>query len=547
MDYKKLASILFNDSVKDISYYEEKYPKRNLPEGAFVLRMAPSPTGMFHVGNLYTAFLNRQFVNQSSGIFYVRIEDTDQKREVEGAREVIFNGFENFGITIDESMKHGGEYGPYIQSERKEIYESYVKSLIERGLAYPCFCSEEEIDEIRKNQESAKKRIGYYGHFARCRGLSMEEIITNIENKKSYVIRLKSQGNFDNSHIFHDEIKGDVTYNENDLDIVILKSDGLPTYHFAHAVDDHLMRTTHITRGDEWLASLPIHLELFKLLNFETPKYAHIAPLTKNDNGSIRKLSKRKDPEFAVSFYHEKGIPNNALKLYFSTIGNSNFEQWYLENSDKSYEDFNFTFDKMTTGGTLFDIEKLTSISKIYFSKLKASDLYDDILKYSKTYDSEFAIILEKYKEYSIRILNIEREIDRPRKDIDSYSSIKPLINYMYDELFDTEYNELEKKEFYNFEILEDYINNYYNETDSKEEWFNKIKSLAEKHGFAIDNKLYKENPDAYKGNVSSVAEMIRVAVTGRIQTPDLYEILNILGIERIKARINYFKEYLNK
>ena len=547
MDNKKLVELLFDSSIKDISYYEEKYPARNLPEGAMVLRMGPSPTGMFHIGNLYMSFFNRQLANQTNGVFFVRIEDTDQKREVEGAKEVIFNGFENFGIKIDESSVHGGEYGPYIQSERKEIYKSYAKSLVEKGLAYPCFCSECELDEIRSSQEASKKRIGYYGKYARCRTLDINEIKANLENKKPYVIRLKSQGNFENKHTFHDEIKGDVTYNENDMDIVLLKSDELPTYHFAHAVDDHLMHTTHIMRDDTWLPSLPIHLELFELLNFKLPKYSHVAPLTKNDEGSVRKLSKRKDPEFAVDYYHKMGIPNEALKLYFSIIGNSNFEQWYLENSDKSYEDFEFSFEKMTTGGTLFDIEKLMSVSKIYFSKLKAIQLYDEALEYYRIYDKEFASLLEKYKEYSINVLNIERETERPRRDIAGYPDIKKEFSYMYDELFDTEYSELQKKDFYNYEILEDYINNYYDENDTKEDWFNKIKELADKHGFASDNKLYKENPTAYKGNVSSVAEILRVCVTGKIQTPDLYEILNLLGPERIKKRINYFKEYLNK
>lgn len=547
MDNEKLANLLFNKDIKDATYYFEKYQKRNIDEKSLVTRFAPSPTGFIHMGSLYTAFINDTFAHQTNGVFFLRIEDTDQKRKVENGIEGIIKDLNDYKFDINEGPNIGGNYGPYIQSERKDIYQSFAKSLVIKGLAYPCFCTEEILEEIRFSQERSKKRIGYYGKYARCRNLSYEEIEENIKNNVPYVIRLKSNGNFENKIVLNDLIKGKIEMPENDIDVIILKSDGIPTYHFAHAVDDYLMGTTTVIRGDEWVSSYPVHYDLFKTLEFKLPNYAHIALLTKKDEetGNIRKLSKRHDPEASVSYYTKKGIPNYVVKLYLATILNPDFEPWYALNYDKSYKEFVFDFSKMSIGGSLYDLNKLMSISKIYFSHLKANDLYEETLKYNEIYDKEFYELLSKYKDYTINILNIEREIERPRKDIDSYSSVKNIICYMYDELFDKKYIGLEKKDFYNYELLKDYMDNYYNENDSKEDWFNKIKELASNHGFAKETKDYKQNPELYKGSVGDVCELIRVAVTGRTQTPDLYEILKLLGNERIKERFAYFKEIL--
>lgn len=543
MTDKELAELLFPD-VKDISYYEEKYGKRNLQEGAIVTRCAPSPTGFVHMGSLYQGFIAKQMARQTNGVLYLRIEDTDQKREVENGVEAIVKDFKEYGITFDEGYGFSGSYGPYLQSERGDIYKSYVKYLVEKGYAYPCFCEAEEIDENRKIQEDTKERIGYYGRWATCRSLTKEEIKTKVENGEHFIMRLKSQGDFNRKHLYHDAIKGDLEYPENDLDHVILKSDGLPTYHFAHAVDDHLMHTTHVIRGDEWVSSLPVHLELFHLLGFTPPQYAHIAPLTKKDEetGNIRKLSKRKDPELAVSYYHEAGVPVGAVNLFLATIANSNFEEWSLNHPDQSYEDFTFQFDKMPIGGTLFDLAKLESVSKIYFSKLKAEDVYIETLAYAKEYDKEFATILEKYKEETIALLNIEREIERPRKDIGAYPDVKKEFWYMYDELFeqiDHPYQEITKE--YNKNDLIEYFETTYQVEDSQEEWFNKIKEFASNHGYAVNRKDYKANPEKYKGQVSDFCEMMRVMATTKTVSPNLYDILQLLGRKRLEKRLHLF------
>ena len=548
MDYEKLADLLFEKDLKSTEYYEKLYSRRNLKEGAIVTRCAPSPTGRIHIGNLYSYFISEAFAHQSGGIFFLRVEDTDKKRAIENGVQSILDDLKEYNFKIDEGPEIGGDYGPYIQSERKDIYRSFAKSLVLKGLAYPCFCSEDVLEEIRFSQERSKKRIGYYGKYARCRNLTLEEIEEKLKNKEDFVIRLKSPGNFENKVILDDLIKGKIEMPENDLDVVILKSDGIPTYHFAHAVDDYLMGTTVVTRGDEWVSSYPIHDQLFKVLGFSLPKFAHIAPLTKKEGENvIRKLSKRKDNEAKISYYSEKGIPDVAVKLYLATIANPDFERWYTENPDKSYSDFKFEFDKMSVGGSLFDVIKLQSISKIYFSRLKAKDLYEEALKYFKKYNNEFASIMEKYDAYTINVLNIERETLRPRKDIDSYSSIYEIISYMYDELFDKEYKGVDIKEFYEIELLKDYITNYFDENDTKDEWFSKIKLLCDKHGFASDNKEFKASPERFKGNISNVCEVIRVMATGRVQSPDLYEILKLLGKKRINDRIGYFEKYLGE
>lgn len=544
MDYKKLAGLLFPDA-KDISYYLEKYPKREKKDGEEILRFAPSPTGFIHMGSLFAAFVPEIFSHQSNGKFILRIEDTDQKREIDNGIENIIRDLKNYKFIIDESPMNEGKYGPYIQTKRREIYLSFAKYLVSIGKAYPCFCSEESIQKMRETQQEKKDRIGYYGKYAKCRNLTYEEIEAKIKNGDKFVIRLKSEGDFNKKFIFNDLIKGKMEFPENDIDHVLLKSDGLPPYAFAHVVDDYLMDITTITRADEYVSSIPYHLQIWEAFGFPAPQYAHIAPLTKREGTTIRKLSKRKDPEAAVSYYSGMGIPVDAVRLYLATLLNSDFEMWYMQNPEKTISDFTFKFNKMSVGGSLFDLDKLINISKIYFSKKSANDIYEETLEYSKDYDRDFYNILLNNKEKVIAFLNIERNIPRPRKDISCYSDVKKETSYIFDELFN-EY-ETPKKEFYDSEILKEYFVNYYNKEDDKDTWFKKIKDLCPKFGFASETKEYKQNPEKYKGSVADVCEIIRVAITGRTMTPDLYEILKLFTKEQINERIKLFDEYLQK
>lgn len=549
MNYKELAELLFPNITTTVEEIEKKYPKRNLPEGAKVTRFAPSPTGFVHMGSLLSAFENYRFAHDSNGVFFLRIEDTDQERSVENGISGIVRDLANFGIVPDEGMlnenESKGNYGPYIQSMRKEIYQTYIKDLVSKGLAYPCFCSHEMLDETRTLQELNKERIGYYGSYARCRNLNMEEVKNHLAKGDKYVIRLKSPGDFNNKVVLHDEIRGDIEFPENDQDIVILKSnDSLPTYHFAHAVDDHLMHTTHVMRGEEWVSSYPVHEQLFKVLGFELPKYAHLGLVMKIDeDGTRRKLSKRKDPEASVSFYHEKGVPIEAVKIYLMTIANSNFEAWMDEHPNEDYRNFKLSFDKISVSGSLFDIEKLFNISKNYISKMTSEDLYNEALKWALEFDQELYDLMKKYDKYTKDIFSIERYQEKPRKDYSSYSDIKSHIWYMYDELFNptsyewqkiTDRDEITK-------IVTEYFDNYYDQNDDKETWFNKVKMLTEKLGYAANMKDYRKNPENYKGSVADISTVIRVMVTSRSMTPDLYEILKLLGPERIKKRLFKF------
>ena len=549
MTNKELADLLLPNVSSDIEQYETKYPERNLKDGAIVTRFAPSPTGFVHMGSLFTSFICRKVATDTEGVFYLRIEDTDQKRQVENGVKGIVDDLKNFQIEIDEGMlteeDEKGAYGTYTQSKRKEIYQTYVKYLIENGKAYPCFCSAEEIEDIRLIQEKKKQRIGYYGRFAKCRKLTSDEIKAKVEAGEPYIIRLKSMGDFDKKVKVNDLIKGELEFPENDIDVVIMKSDGLPTYHFAHLVDDHLMRTTHVIRGDEWVSSLPLHIQLFQTFGFKAPKYAHVSPIMKEENGSRRKLSKRKDPEAAVSYYHEKGIPVEAVKVYLMTLANSNFEQWYDCNKDKTLADFIFDFKKMSSSGGLFDIEKLMNISKNYISRLTALDVYEGTIRWAKEYDEEFAKILEENKDYAVAVFNIEREQKKPRKDYGCYSEIKSQTWYMFDELFDKEdkiyeFQTINDKEEIN-NILSSYINNYYSDSDTKEDWFNKMKDLAAEFGYAREVKEYKENPDNFKGHIGDISLVLRIALTTKSMTPDLYDIMLLLGKERISKRYSEF------
>lgn len=541
MNYKELAELLYPEVTTTIEDLEKMYPERNLPEGAEVCRFAPSPTGRMHMGNMYAAFIPEVFAHQSNGVFILRIEDTDEKRSIENGIEHIVNDLGEFNYIIDESPVTGGNYGPYKQRDRLNIYHTVAKYLVSIGRAYPCFCTEEELTEMRTHQEDIKDRIGYYGHYAKCRDLSMEEIKKHLENKDKWVLRLKSMGDFNKKVEFNDLIKGKLELPENDIDQVLIKSDGVPPYAFAHVCDDHYMRVTTVTRDDSYISSLTYHLEIWDACGFKAPKFAHLLPLNKKDGDKVRKISKRKDPEAAVAFYHERGIPVEAIKLYFATLVNSNFEEWFMANPDKTYKDFKFTFDKMSTSGSLYDLEKLINISKNYISRLKAEEVFNLVDAWSRTYDKEFNELINKYKDYTINVLNIEREVERPRKDIESFSAVKREIGYMYDELFFNEEKAFERKDFYSKELLEYYIDNVYDEADDKQTWFNKIKEMCPKFGFASETKEYKKNPENYKGSVAHACEVIRVSVTNRTMTPDLYEILKLLGKDRIKERISKF------
>ena len=545
MDYKDLANLIFPDA-KEISYYEEKYPERDLKEGAVVSRFAPSPTGFVHIGGLYQALVAKEMTKKTDGVFFLRVEDTDQKREVENGVTGIVNSLKDFDILPDEGMitetEEKGNYGPYKQSLRKDIYQAYAKYLLEQGKAYPCFCSAEEVEEIRKKQEAAKIRPGYYGVWAKCRNLTVEEAAEKIKNGENYIIRFKSPGREDRKIKHHDIIKGNVDFPENDQDIVIIKADGLPTYHFAHAVDDHLMRTTHVIRSDEWLSSVPLHLQLFHELGFKAPKYAHISPIMKNDNGNKRKLSKRKDPEAAVSYYKEEGIPVLAVKEYLLNIANSTFENWRRANPDKSIDEFDFNLNKMSVSGALFDMVKLLDIGKTVISKMTAEEVYNCAMEWANEYDKELAEMLAN-KEYSLRVLGIERGNKKPRKDISKWSDVKNSIIYMYDDKFfagDVAYDygkisdkaEVEK-------ITKTYINEYFNINDDKDTWFNKIKDLAEKMGYAREVKEYKAEPEKWPGHVGDISTVLRVKLTGRQNTPDMYEIMQVLGKNSVERRLN--------
>ena len=550
MNYKELADLIF-PNAKDISYYEEKYPERDLQEGAIVTRFAPSPTGFVHIGGLYQALIARKLSKQTKGVFFLRVEDTDQKREVENGVSGIVNSLKDFGLEPDEGMitetKEIGNYGPYQQSRRKEIYQSYAKYMITQGKAYPCFCTAEEGEELRKTQEQAKIRPGYYGVWAKCRKLSLEEMAEKIKSGMPYIIRFKSQGREDKKIKHKDIIKGNVEFPENDQDIVIIKADGLPTYHFAHAVDDHLMRTTHIIRSDEWLSSVPLHLQLFQELGFKAPKYAHIAPIMKNDCGNKRKLSKRKDPEAAVSYYKKVGIPKQAVKEYLLNIANSSFENWRRANKEADIDDFELQLNKMSVSGALFDMVKLLDVSKIVISHFDAITVYNESLKWAQEYDKELEEMLLD-KEYSLKVLGIERNnSNKPRKDLAKWEDVKENIIYMYDNKFFEEKIEYEWQKVNNLsqikDILNVYLGKYYDENADKEKWFNDIKDLAEEFGFAREVKEYKKEPDKWKGHVGDISTIIRVALTGRHNTPDLYEIMRVLGSQSIEKRINKIRE----
>lgn len=541
---KELAELVFPNIDKTPEYYEELYPKRNLPEGAMVTRFAPSPTGFIHVGSLFGANLDRRLATQTNGICYLRIEDTDGKREVDDGINLVINGLKVFEIEFDEgpigTEGSKGNYGPYIQSQRKDIYQCYAKSLIERGLAYPCFCTSEDLDAIRERQEKLKIVPGYYGEFASCRKMSESQMIERIKKGDPYIIRLKSQGSMSRKIRFKDMIRGIIEFPENVQDIVIIKSDGLPTYHFAHAVDDHLMRTTHVIRGEEWISSVPLHVELFKALEFDMPEYIHTPTIMKEEDGSKRKISKRKDPEASASYYKDNGIPKEAVIDYLMNILNSNFEMWRKQNPHADLAEFKVDPHKISSSGALFDLVKLNDVAKNTISFFTADKVYSEGLEWAEEYDKDLAELMKKHAEFTKNILNIERTGTKVRKDIAKWSELRDNLEYLYDEVFFEKEHEDEWQSITDKAEIKAILDEYmkvYDAADDKDTWFGKMKDVAEKLGYAREVKEYKQNPENYKGHVGDISTVIRVALTGRKNTPDLYEILKNLGTERIEKR----------
>jgi glutamyl-tRNA synthetase len=542
MDYKKIADILFPDIKESVSYYEEEvFPKRNLKEGSKVTRLAPSPTGFIHLGNLYGAFVDERLAHQSEGVFMLRIEDTDEKRKVEGSVEIIISSLEYFGLKFDEGAGIDGEvgnYGPYFQSNRGKIYQCVAKYLVEQGRAYPCFCTEEELEETRKKQTEENVNTGYYGKWAKDRNLTLEEVQEKINNGEEFVIRFKSMGTEEGTFEIDDAIRGHLTIHENYQDIVILKTNGIPTYHFAHVVDDHLMRVTHVVRGEEWLSTLPIHYEIFTTLGWDTPVYCHTAHLMKMDNGAKRKLSKRKDPELGLGFYMDLGYHPAAVREYLLTILNSNYEEWRIENPDSHTDNFEFALEKMSNSGALFDLDKLNNISKDVLLKFAAEDIFNFMLDWAKGHKPEITNVLSRHKEDVIKLLNVGRNGDKPRKDLMYCQQIFEFISYFFDEYFDVvdnypeNINDEEAKK-----LLKAYLETY-DHSDDQSQWFDKIRVIAQENGYAAKPKDYKKNPEMYKGHVGDVSSVVRIAVIGRATSPDVWELQQTMGEEKVRNRI---------
>ena len=548
MDYNRLSELLFPHIEKTPEDYEKMFPERDLAEGAMVTRLGPSPTGFIHLGNLYGAFVDERLAHQSGGTFYLRIEDTDDKRYVEGAVETIITSLKFFDINFDEGALLDGEkgdYGPYYQSCRGEIYQCFAKDLVRQGLAYPCFLTEDELAEIRSAQEAAKETTGIYGRYAeKSRNLSYEEIEENIKAGKPYVVRLKSSGNHDmpSEEIRHikveDAVRGTLSMPENNQDVIILKTTGIPTYHFAHVIDDHFMRTTHVVRGEEWLMSLPIHVELFEKLGFDMPVYCHTAQLLKLDNGNKRKLSKRKDPELSLDYYRQEGYHPQAVKEYLLTILNSNFEEWRMANPDAPIDDFTFTTEKMSSGGALFDLDKLNDVSKDVLVKIPAADLCTFMTEWAREFRPEILHLFEGNEEYITKILDLGRDGNKPRKDLICAKQIFDFISYFFDDYFrieDTIPENVSDEDA--AEILRRYLESY-DHSDDQSQWFDKIRAIGTDMGYAAKPKDFKKNPDDYKGHVGHVSTVIRIAVMGRSQSPDIWEIQQILGESRTRERI---------
>ena len=540
MDYQALAELLFPDVTTTPEELEERFPPRNLPEGAVVTRMAPSPTGFVHLGNLVQGMISERMAHRSNGVLFLRVEDTDAKREVPGAVEVLISSLKHYNIHFDEGATIDGDngaYGPYRQRQRADIYHVYAKKLVSEGKAYPCFCTEEELTAMREKQEANKETTGYYGPYALWRDRSMEEIRAQLDAGNPWVLRFRSEGSVDRQFKFDDLVKGKLTITENNVDHVLLKSDGIPTYHFAHAVDDHLMRTTHVVRGDAWLSTLPFHIQLFQALGFKLPKYVHIGPLMKMDGTSKRKLSKRKDPELALTYYKAEGFSTAAMREYLMTVLNSNFEDWRRANPDASIEDFPFSPKKLNPAGSLFDYAKLIDVSKNVISRMDAESVYNQLTQWAGEFQPDFAEKLEADPAYAKAILAIGRGGKKPRKDLATWKDAKDYMGFFYDEyleepVFDEKFGKA---------VIADVLNRFlesFDIADDSAAWFNKVKAITEAIGFTTDMKAYKLNPQAFPGTVADVSTFLRLAVTGKVNSPDLYTVMQLLGKERTQARI---------
>ena len=540
MDYQALADLLFPDVTDTPEALEERFPARQVPEGAVVTRMAPSPTGFVHLGNLVQGLPSERMAHQSGGILFLRVEDTDAKREVPGAVEVLINTLKHYGICFDEGATMDGDkgiYGPYHQRQRADIYHVYAKKLVAQGQAYPCFCTEEELSAMRETQEANKENTGYYGKYAIWRDRSMEDIHAQLDAGNPWVLRFRSTGSIEHQFKFDDLVKGKLTITENDIDHVLLKSDGIPTYHFAHAVDDHLMRTTHVVRGDEWLPTLPFHIQLFQALGFKLPKYVHIGPLMKMDGNSKRKLSKRKDPELALTYYKAEGFPVAAVYEYIMTLLNSNFEDWRRANPDAPIDSFKFNPKKLNPAGSLFDYAKLVDVSKNVISRMSAEEVYRLLTEWAKEYDPDFGSKLEADPDFATRILAIGRGGKKPRKDLAVWKDAKEYMGFFYDDY-------LEKPDFgtaFDKAVIVDVLNRFlasFDIADDSNTWFEKVKTITNEIGFTTDMKAYKADPSAFPGTVADVSTFIRLAVTGKTNSPDLYTVMQILGTDRTISRI---------
>ena len=547
MDYQVLADLLFPHVTETCESLEERFPMRNVPEGAVVTRMAPSPTGFVHLGNLVQGLTSERMAHQSGGVLFLRVEDTDAKREVPGAVEVLIDTLKHYGINFDEGATHDGDsglYGPYRQRQRAGIYHVYAKKLVSEGQAYPCFCTEEQLSAMREQQEANKETTGYYGKYAMWRDRSLEEIQEQLSAGNPWVLRFRSTGSIENQFKFDDLVKGKLTITENDVDHVLLKSDGIPTYHFAHAVDDHLMRTTHVVRGDEWLPTLPFHIQLFKALGFKLPKYVHIGPLMKMDGNSKRKLSKRKDPELALTFYKAEGFPVEAVYEYILTILNSNYEDWRRANPDAAADTFKFSPKKLNPAGSLFDYAKLTDVSKNVISKMEADKVYALLTEWAKEFDPDFGAKLEADAEFATKILAIGRGGKKPRKDLAVWKDAKPYMGFFYDDYLETPVFD----EKFDKAVVIDALNRFLDKFDIADDantWFNKVKEITEDMGFTSDMKAYKADPSAFPGTVADISTFIRQAVTGKTNSPDLYSVMQILGYDRTVARIQAVLNHL--
>ena len=548
MDYQALADLLFPDVHETPEAVEQRFPPRQLPEGAVVTRMAPSPTGFVHLGNLVQGLTSERMAHQSGGVLFLRVEDTDAKREVPGAVEVLIKTLKHYGISFDEGATMEGDngiYGPYRQRQRADIYHVYAKKLVSEGKAYPCFCTEEELTAMRETQEANKENTGYYGKYAIWRDRSMEDIQAQLDAGNPWVLRFRSTGSIENQFKFDDLVKGKLTITENDIDHVLLKSVGIPTYHFAHAVDDHLMRTTHVVRGDEWLPTLPFHIQLFQALGFKLPKYVHIGPLMKMDGTSKRKLSKRKDPELALTYYKAEGFPVAAVYEYIMTLLNSNFEDWRRANPDAPVDNFKFSAKKLNPAGSLFDYAKLVDVSKNVISRMDAGQVYTLLTQWAQEFDPEFGALLAEDPDYATRILAIGRGGKKPRKDLAVWKDAKPYMGFFYDQYLETP----EFDEKFAPGVIAEVLNRFlasFDIADDANTWFEKVKAITTDMGFTTDMKAYKANPDAFPGTVADVSTFIRLAVTGKTNSPDLYTVMQILGKDRTVARISAALNRLN-